>query len=123
MAFDSCLIALAYLHERLVKEDYRLSIWQATAVALRQRLSQDPEDGDLDERSAELLGRFVERLPEAEWQQLPLRKRRALEEMGYVLDAFQKQASKDRDTRTLERIQRTAGHSPLGALFPCHRRA
>ncbi|WP_242510206.1 helicase-related protein [Halorhodospira halophila] len=72
------------------------------AEALRERLSEDPEDGELDEHSAELLGQFVDRLPEAEWQQLPLRKRRALEEMDYVLGKFQEQASNDRDQDRLD---------------------
>ncbi|MFA9462405.1 helicase-related protein [Thiohalorhabdus methylotrophus] len=75
---------------------------EAVSDGLRRRLASDTGSMALDQSAAETLGRFVDRLAEAERGLLPRKKQRALTEMGAVLAGFERAASSRRDQPALE---------------------
>lgn len=74
----------------------------AVSEGLRQRLSGTVEDLPMDAGAADQLARFIARLSDAERTLLPRKKQRALEEMGFVLDHFLKDAAGRHDQEALD---------------------
>jgi len=71
----------------------------AVSRALRRRLRDETEDRSFDPRAEEVLRRAIERVGQTEERLLPGRKRRALEEMRPILDAYLEEARASGDDR------------------------
>ncbi len=67
------------------------------ADSLRKLLSSDLEERSMDEKSSELIERFLNRVLETEAALLPRKKQRALDEMTLVLNYYLKQAKQEGD--------------------------
>ncbi|PWG63679.1 SNF2-related protein [Spiribacter halobius] len=65
----------------------------AVSGALREALAENPEDVPFDRGAADWLNRFIDRLPAAQRQMLPLKKQKALAEMEHVLDHYRHEAA------------------------------
>ena len=78
---------------------------------LRQLLTYDTKDMQMDNRADEYLKRFLRRLSEAERSLLPRKKQRALEEMEIVILEYAKIASERKDQEKLDYY-----HAILGML-------
>ena len=72
---------------------------------LRERLGDEVVNLKLDQKAANHLKRFLQRLNHIERTLLPRKKQRALEEMEYFLRAVQKRSAQDLDQKTLDNCQ------------------
>ena len=70
--------------------------------ALRHVLSDDVENLNMDNRSSQLLEKYLDRLLESEIALLPQKKRRAIEEMIAVISAYRDEASKQQNKQQLD---------------------
>lgn len=78
------------------------------AAGLRARLEDMPVDLGFDEHAAEVLDRALAAARRHRRELLPIRKRRALEEMGAVLEAYRRRATDPDRIRVIDDILRLA---------------
>ena len=76
---------------------------------LRENLTPDTREHDLDQKTADLLSLFVVHLAETERLLLPKKKQRALDEMEHVLKDYEKKAHKSKDQNRLKIVRELLG--------------
>lgn len=78
---------------------------EAVTGSLRERLQPNTESLEMDERAAKFLQEFVRRLDSTERSLLPTRKRRALDELEFMLQEMIELAQLRRDQEAVERLR------------------
>jgi len=84
------------------KSDKPIIALSEITASLREVLTEEVEDLQMDDKSSQLLEIYLDRLLDSEKELLPKKKRRALEEMIAVLQVYQEESSRKQNLEEFE---------------------